>query len=214
MKDVQIPGPATPASRVPQTPLLKPSLVKNDPKAKWLIGVFSFVVFAAVVILSKVKLEVDLGFDIHLFAFANAVINGAVAILLVSAILAVKQKKYLLHKRIMLFAMGLSILFLVSYIAHHLLSGDTIYGDIDHSGLLDETEKESIGSMRLVYLVILLTHIFLAAIILPFILFTAYRGLTSEFPRHKKLGKITWPIWLYVSLTGPVVYLLISPYYN
>jgi putative membrane protein len=195
-------------------PILQPAIKKNDPKAKLLIGVVSFVVFAAVVILSKVKLEADLGFNVHVFAGVNAVINSMVSVLLIWGLISVRKKKYLLHKRVMIFAMLLSILFLVSYITHHLLSGDTVYGDADHNGLLDEAERAVVGGTRMIYLIVLATHIFLAAIILPFILFTAYRGLTSEFPRHKKLAKITWPIWLYVSLTGPVVYLLISPFYS
>lgn len=192
----------------------KPALQKNDRKAGWLIGIFSFVVFAIVVSLSKIQLRVDLGFDVHIFALINAVINSTVAVLLVAALVLVRQKKYIAHKKVMMYAMVLSILFLVSYITHHLLSGDTVYGDADHSGILDETEKAGVGSTRLFYLVILLTHIFLAAIILPFILYTAYRGLTSEYPKHRKLGKITWPIWFYVSVTGPVLYLFIAPYYQ
>lgn len=193
--------------------MLQPSITKNDPKAKWLIGVFSFVVFAVIVVLGRVKLDVNLGFNIHIFALVNAVINSIVTVLLLAALWAVKQKKYVQHKKIMLAAMTFSIIFLVSYIAHHLLSGDTIYGDTNHDGTLDATEKAAAGGLRAVYLIILLTHIFLAAIILPFILFTAYRGLTSEFPKHKKIARYTWPIWFYVSLTGPIVYLLISPFY-
>jgi putative membrane protein len=191
----------------------QPSLTKNDRKAGWLIGIFSFVVFAIVVSLSKIQLRADLGFDVHIFALINAFINSIVAVLLVAALVLVKQGKYIAHKKMMTYAMVLSILFLVSYITHHLLSGDTIYGDTDHNGVLDDAERAGVASTRLVYLIILLTHIFLAAIILPFILYTAYRGLTSEYPKHRKLGKITWPIWFYVSLTGPILYLLISPYY-
>ena len=190
------------------------SIQKNDKKAGWLIGIFSLVVFAAVVAsLSKIELHVDLGFNVHIFAAANAVINSLVAVLLVVALIFVRQKKYIAHKKVMMYAMVLSILFLVSYITHHLLSGDTLYGDADHNKILDEAEKLAVSGTRGIYLVILLTHIFLAAIILPFILYTAYRGMTSEFPRHRKLGKITWPIWFYVSVTGPVLYLMISPYY-
>lgn len=194
--------------------MLQPSIKKNDKKAGLLIGVVSFVVFAAVASLSKIEVKADLGFDVHIFAAANAVINSIVAVLLVVALILVKQKKYVQHKKIMLAAMVLSVLFLVSYIAHHLLTGDTLYGDADHNKLVDETEKAAVSGTRLVYLIILLTHIFLAAIILPFILFTAYRGLTSEFPKHRKIAKITWPIWFYVSLTGPIVYLMISPFYG
>lgn len=180
--------------------MLQASIQKNDPKAKWLIGVFSFVVFAAVVILGRVKLEVDLGFDVHIFAAINAVINSVIAVLLIAALWAVKAKRYVLHKQMMMTALLLSVLFLVSYIAHHLLAGDTKFGGE--------------GAIRTIYYIILVTHIFLAAIILPFILFTAYRALTAEYATHKKLAKYTWPLWLYVAITGPVVYWMISPYYQ
>ncbi|MBZ0098257.1 MAG: DUF420 domain-containing protein [Taibaiella sp.] len=180
--------------------MLVPVLKKNDKQARLLIFIVSFVVFAAVAVLSRVKLQVDLGFDIHVFALINAIINSAVSILLVLALVAVKSKNFVLHKRLMLTAILLSVLFLVSYIAHHLLAGDTVYGGK--------------GNIRYFYYFILITHIFLAAIILPFILFTAYRSLTGEYARHKKLARYTWPLWLYVSVTGVLVYLMISPYYS
>lgn len=109
--------------------------------------------------------------------------------------------------------MILSILFLVSYICHHLFAGETKFGDIDHNGVLSDEEAAGVGSLRWIYYIILATHIPLAGIILPFILFTAYRALIGEWPRHRKLAKITWPVWLYVAITGVVVYLMISPYY-
>jgi putative membrane protein len=173
---------------------------RNDSQATWLIGIFSFVIFAAIVALGRIKVNVDLGFDTHLFATANAIINSMVAVLLLAGLWAVKQGKFRLHKRIMFAALFLSVLFLLSYICHHLFTGDTKYGGQ--------------GTIRYVYFIILITHIFLAAIILPFILFTAYRALIAEWPAHRKLARITWPIWLYVSITGPVVYLMISPYYS
>ena len=193
--------------------MLPPVLQKNDSKAKWLIGIFSVIVFTAVVVLSRVRINVDLGFDVHLFALANAVINSMVAILLIAGMVAVKQGKYVLHKKLMMAAMLLSILFLVSYICHHLFAGDTKFGDLNHDNVVSPEEKEAGGSLRTVYYIILGTHIPLAGLILPFILFTAYRALISEWPRHKKLAKITWPIWLYVAITGVLVYLMISPYY-
>jgi putative membrane protein len=193
--------------------MLAPAWKKKDKQASWLIIVFSVIVFAAVILLNRVKLEVDLGFDVHLFALANAIINSIVAVLLVVALLAVKQKKYVLHKRIMLTAMALSVLFLVSYICHHLFAGDTIFGDVDKDGSLSELEKSAVGSGRTLYMLVLLTHIPLAGLILPFILFTAYRALTGEYARHKKLAKITWPVWLYVAITGVLVYWMIQPYY-
>ncbi|TXJ24691.1 MAG: DUF420 domain-containing protein [Chitinophagaceae bacterium] len=193
--------------------MLAPAWKRNDKKASILIIAFSFIVFAAVVLLSRVQLKVDLGFDVHLFAKANAVINSLVAILLIAALAAVKRKKYLAHKSIMMTAMILSILFLVSYICHHLFAGETKFGDIDHNGVLSDEEAAGVGSLRWIYYIILATHIPLAGIILPFILFTAYRALIGEWPRHRKLAKITWPVWLYVAITGVVVYLMISPYY-
>jgi putative membrane protein len=193
--------------------MLAPVLKKNDKKAARLIISFSIVIFFAVVLLSRVKWEVNLGFDVHLFALVNALINSWVAILLVVALLAVKNKKYELHKRLMLTAMVLSVLFLLSYICHHLFAGDTRFGDINHDGILSDTEKAHAGTKRIIYYIILGTHIPLAGIILPFILFTAYRGLIGEYPRHKKLARITWPIWFYVAVTGVLVYWMISPYY-
>ncbi len=179
--------------------MLQATMKENDKQAKWLIGIFSFVVFAAVTILSKFKLQIDLGFNVHIFAAINAAINSIIAVLLVAAVMVVKKGNYLLHKKLMMSALVLSILFLVSYIAHHLLAGETRFGGT--------------GAIKVIYLIILFTHIFLAAIILPFILFTAYRALTGNYPEHKRLAKITFPLWLYVAITGPVVYFLISPYY-
>jgi putative membrane protein len=179
--------------------MLAPVWKKNDKKASRLIIAFSIIVFAAVVLLNRITLNVDLGFDVHLFAKANAIINSVVAVLLVAALLAVKNKKYEAHKKMMMMAMLLSILFLVSYICHHLFAGDTKFGGE--------------GTIKTVYYIILFTHIPLAGIILPFILFSAYRALIGEWPAHRKLVKITWPVWFYVAVTGVVVYLMISPYY-
>jgi putative membrane protein len=165
-----------------------------------LIYTAALVVFAAVVLLSRIKIDVQPGFDIHIFAKINAVINSLVAFLLLTGWLAVKKGNYRLHKKVMLSAIILSTLFLVSYICHHLLSGDTKYGGS--------------GAIRYVYFFILITHIFLAAVILPFILFTAYRALVAEWPAHRKLARLTWPVWFYVSVTGVIVYLMISPYYS
>ena len=179
--------------------MLKAVLVKNDRKARTLVYLLSFIVFTAVVLLSRVKLNVDLGFDVHLFAQANAIINSTVAVLLVAALVAVKTKKYRVHKNLMIAAMLLSVLFLISYICHHLFAGETKFG--------------AEGISKTIYYIILFTHIPLAGLILPFILFTAYRALIGEWPQHKKLAKITWPIWFYVAVTGVVVYWMISPYY-
>ncbi len=194
--------------------MLKAVWKKNDKKAKVLIFTFSAIVFAAVMLLSRVRLNVNPGFDIHLFAKTNAIINSCVAVLLVIALIAVKSKNYQLHRNLMMTAMFLSVLFLVSYICHHLFAGETRFGDVNHDGIVTELEKAAVGNSRIFYYIILGTHIPLAGIILPFILFSAYRALTGEFDKHKKLVRITWPIWFYVAVTGVVVYWMISPYYG
>ena len=194
--------------------MLEPVLKKNDKLAYILIGVFSVVVLAVVTFLSKFTLDVELPFDKHIFALINAVINSAVAILLIAGLIAVKQKNYTLHKSIMLTAMVLSLLFLVTYIAHHLLAGEAKFGDANFDGIVDDAEKAILGNTRPFYLILLGTHIVLAATSLPFILWTAYRALTSDFAAHKALSKKVWPIWFYVAVTGPIVYLMIKQYYN
>jgi putative membrane protein len=192
---------------------VKAAIEKNDKKAGWLIGIFTVVVLVIVSALGKIKIDSPLGFDVNVFALANAVINSVVAVLLVFALIATLRGKYTLHRNLMFTCLGLSILFLVSYITHKLFSGEAIYGDIDHDGVLSEMERAAVSSTRGLYLVLLITHITLAGVILPFILYTAYRALTGEWYRHKKIARITWPLWFYVAVTGPVVYWMIKPYY-
>lgn len=195
--------------------MLEASVERNDKKAKTLIWIFSFVVFAAVVLFGEVKIpHGDLGFDVHLLAKADAYINSVVALLLLLGLWAVKQKNYKLHRSFMMLALVLSILFLVCYVSHRLLSGEARFGDIDHDGILSSAEKAAVGGMRYVYYFILGTHIVLAAFILPFILFTTYRALTAQWTEHKKRARYTWPLWFYVSVTGPIVYYMIQPYYR
>ena len=167
--------------------------------AKRVIWIFSGIVFLAIVVLERVQVTAPDGFDIHLFARLNAVINSLVSVLLLAGLVTAKQGKWTLHRRVMLAAMALSVLFLVSYILHHLFAGDTKYGGV--------------GVIRVIYYVILATHILLAGLSLPFILLTAYRALSGEYTHHRKLAKRVWPVWFYVSVPGVVVYFLISPYY-
>jgi len=172
---------------------------KNDKKAKRIIALISLVIFLTMLSLGNIHLNIKPNFDVHIFAALNAFINSIVTVLLIAAFVAVKRKKYHLHKKLMITALLLSIVFLISYIIHHLLAGDTKFGGE--------------GAIRFFYFFILITHILLSSIILPFILFTAYRGLTAEFDKHKKIARITFPIWLYIAITGPLLYCLISPYY-
>lgn len=186
---------------------------KNDRKAHWLIWIFSAIVFVAVTVLDRITVQANLGFDPHIFAQLSAGVNTLVSILLVLALILVKQKNFEWHKRVMIFTMALSVLFLVFYIAHHLFTGETKFGDLNHNGTLDDYEKLVAGSLRYVYYIIISTHIILAGIVMPFVLYSAYRALTGDFAKHKKLVRYTFPIWFYVAITGVIVYLMISPYY-
>ncbi len=196
--------------------MLKPALQKNDRKAKTLIIIVSVVVFAAVTVLGKYNLagKIELPFDEHIFATINAIMNAAVVFLLLAGLYTVKNKNFEAHKKIMLIAITLSVLFLVSYIGHHLFAGETAYGETDGIKGLSDAEQAAAGSMRSLYLVILLSHIPLAGLVLPFILMAAYRALIGEYEKHKKLVRYVWPVWFYVAITGVIIYLMIKPYYT
>ena len=181
--------------------MLQPILQRNDKQAYGVIAILSVVVFLVVISLGKFKLlNVSLGFNPHFFALFNAYINSAVSILLIYGLVLIRQKKFIEHRNVMLLAFAFSSIFLISYILHHLFTIDTHFGGE--------------GAIRYFYYPLLISHIILAATILPFILLTTYRGLTADFSQHRKIAKITYPIWLYVSISGVIVYLLISPYYS
>jgi len=175
----------------------------------------SIVIPVAVAILFSVKLK-DFGIQVEPLSFLPPIyasINGVTALLLIMGIIAIKNGNRKVHKRMMTTAIACSLVFLVMYVAYHMTADSTVFGDVNHDGLLDTTEKTNAGSMRLVYLFILLTHIALSITIIPLVLFTYVRALAERFDKHKKLAKITFPLWLYVAVTGVVVYLMISPYY-
>lgn len=192
----------------------QPVIEKNDKKARIIIFSFSAVIFAVITILGRVEWKPDLGFDKHIFAKANAVINSMVTLLLIGGLMAIKRNNWKLHKKMMLTAMVLSVLFLLSYVCHHLLTGDMKFGDLNHDNQLSAGERDAVSGMRVFYIILLASHILLAGLTMPLVLFTAYRALTAEFPKHTKLARYTWPLWLYVAITGVVVYFMISPYYD
>lgn len=167
---------------------------------KWIV-VLSIVIPVAVAMLFRVNLR-KMGFDVEPLTFLPpiyATINGITAILLVTALWAVKNKKITLHERLMKMAIGCSVLFLLMYIAYHMTSDSTTFGGE--------------GVIRYVYYFILVTHIILSIVIIPFVLVTYVRALAKRFDKHKKIARITFPIWLYVAVTGVIVYIMISPYY-
>ncbi|MHC0442163.1 DUF420 domain-containing protein [Flavobacterium sp. 3-210] len=167
---------------------------------KFIIAV-SIVIPVVVAILFGVKLK-DFGYNVEPLSMlppVYATINGITAVVLVAAVMAIKNGKRLLHERLMTFAIALSVAFLVMYVAYHMTADSTKYGGE--------------GVLRYVYFFILITHILLSIAIIPLVLITYVRGLAQRFDKHKKIAKITFPLWLYVAVTGVVVYLMISPYY-
>jgi putative membrane protein len=144
----------------------------------------------------------------------NAILNGTCSILLLISLYYIKKLNITMHKRINILAFILSSLFLVSYIIFHWLAPETRYGDLNHDGVLSASEIAAAGSMRYTYFVVLIPHIILAAAVLPLILLSFYRGLQMQVDKHKKLVRWAFPIWLYVTVSGVIVYLMISPYYN
>jgi putative membrane protein len=129
----------------------------------------------------------------------NAFINGTTAIILILALLAIRNKNMRLHRALMTGAMGLSVVFLLSYIGYHATSETTPF------------PKDA--PYRSLYLFVLLTHILISAIIVPLVLITFTKGLAERYDQHRKIAKITFPLWLYVTITGVIVYFMISPYY-
>ena len=161
------------------------------------IWILSIAIPLVVVLLFNYRIEgvERLGFLPPIYASINAL----TAVLLVIAVIQIKKGNRKIHERIMKTCIGLSILFLAMYVAYHMTS--------------DETKFGGEGAIRYVYYFILLSHILLSIGVIPFVLVTYVRALTGNYERHKKIAKITFPIWLYVAVTGVLVYLMISPYY-
>jgi len=172
-----------------------------EKKYNKLIIAVSIVIPVVVAILFGVKLK-DLGYNVEPLSMLPpiyATINGFTAVVLVVAVLAIKKGNQRLHERLMKLAIALSLVFLVMYIAYHMTSDSTKFGGE--------------GTIRYIYFFILITHILLSIAIIPLVLITYVRALAKRFDRHRKIAKITFPLWLYVAVTGVVVYLMISPYY-
>lgn len=174
------------------------------------ILIVSIVVPVVVALLFAIKIE---GYDFTFLPPIYASLNALTAILLVSAVIAIKKQNRLLHQRLIKIAILCSLLFLVGYILYHITSETTIYGDINGNHILEPEESATFKRSKFLYLIILLTHIVLSVVVIPLVLITYVKGIASNFTSHKKWAKITFPIWLYVAVSGVVVYLMISPFY-
>ncbi|MCY1517955.1 hypothetical protein D9M68_526580 [compost metagenome] len=168
---------------------------------RWIV-VLSIAIPGVVALLFGVNLK-KMGYEVEPLSFLPpiyATINGLTAIILILAVWAIKNGRRVLHERLMKFAILLSVLFLGMYVAYHMTSESTPFGGQ--------------GAIRYVYYFILITHICLSIVVIPFVLVTYVRALAQRFDKHRKLAKITFPLWLYVAITGVIVYLMISPYYT
>lgn len=167
---------------------------------KWII-VLSIAIPLVVALLFRIKLK-DFGFDVEPLTSLPpiyATINGFTAVLLIAAVIAIKNGKQKLHENLMKTAIACSVAFLGMYVAYHMTADSTKFGGE--------------GIVKYIYYIILFTHIILSIIIIPFVLITYVRALAGRFDKHKKIARITFPLWLYVAVTGVIVYLMISPYY-
>jgi putative membrane protein len=177
------------------------NLPASEKKYRFFITAVSIAIPLAVAVLLTVRLK-DFGINVEPLPFLPAIystINGITALLLVTAVIAIKNGKRKLHQQLMTSSIVLSVLFLVLYIAYHLTTDATKFGGT--------------GSIRYVYFFLLISHIFLSIITIPLVLISYVRALNERFDQHKKIAKITFPIWLYVTISGVIVYLMISPYY-
>ena len=162
-----------------------------------------YIVILSIAIPIVVALMFSIRLDVELPIFlppVYATINAMTGVLLIIAVWAIKNKKRLLHERLMKTAILCSIVFLMMYLAYHMTSDSTKFGGE--------------GAIKYIYLFILLTHILLSIVVIPFVLLTYVKAITKDFEKHKKIAKITFPLWLYVAVSGVVVYVLISPYYS
>lgn len=190
--------------------------VANEKAIKWTTYLTTIVVCALVTILNQKWIPHPDSFPgfIYKLPMLNAILNGSCSVLLIFSLMAIRKRNIELHKKLNLTAFALSTLFLLSYVTAHYFIPDTKYGDADHDGVMSAMESASVSGIKPIYLLILLSHIFLAVLVLPMVLLSFYYGLTDQREKHKKLTRFSYPIWLYVTVTGVVVYLMISPYYN
>lgn len=189
---------------------------QNDKTVFKIVLAVSALICVVVVVLNQKLIPVPDTFPsfIYKLPMLNAFLNGSCSVLLMASLWAIKKRNIELHKKLNLSAFLLSSLFLISYVTAHYFIPDTKFGDVNHNEVLEQTELALVSGIRPIYLVILLSHIFLAVIVLPMILLSFYYALKDDRVKHKKITRFSYPIWLYVTITGVVVYAMISPYYN
>jgi putative membrane protein len=189
---------------------------QNDKTVFKIVLSLSALICVVVIVLNQKLIPVPNSFPdfIYKLPMLNAFLNGSCSILLIASLWAIKKRNFELHKKLNLTAFLLSSFFLLSYVTAHYFIPDTMFGDVNHNHVLETNEMQTVSGIRGVYLIILLSHIFLAVIVLPLILLSFYYALKDDRVKHKRITRFSYPIWLYVTVTGVVVYSMIAPYYN
>jgi putative membrane protein len=182
-------------------------------KLNLLVWIISAAVLGLVLMMQKIKIPLPEGADLSSLPGFHALLNSMAAVFLVLAIRAIKKGKVILHQKMIYAAFICSLVFLLSYVTYHITTPATLFGDANKDGLLSSAEREAVSGTRPYYLFILISHIGLAALSFPFILRTFVHAFTNQFEKHRKLSKKVFPVWLYVAVTGPVVYFFLQPYY-
>jgi putative membrane protein len=168
---------------------------------------------AVAIIILMPGIKINYGFNTRALPLFHALLNSTTAILLLASLYFIKNGQIKAHKTANLIAVILSAIFLISYVIYHSSNPSIKYGDLNHDGILSDDEKLKAGPLRYAYYFILTSHIVLSGVIVPLVLFTLQRAFQEKFDKHRKLARITWPVWFYVAFTGVIVYLMISPYY-
>ncbi|MFT4536209.1 MAG: putative membrane protein [Saprospiraceae bacterium] len=181
------------------------------------LDIAAIITSIAVVVLVGVmrvpNMKIDTTIDFSFLPPIHAFFNCVVAIALIFALYFIKRKNVQAHRKMIYVAMSFSFLFLLSYVIYHFTTTETLYSDFDHNSIVTDAEKAQSGSLRTVYFIFLASHILLAAISLPFILFTFIRGFTGQVAKHKRLARFVWPVWFYVAVSGPICYFMLKPFY-
>ena len=178
-----------------------------------LIRIISLVVPLLVAFLLFFPAKLNLGDWVYYIPTFNAFLNTATSIFLIAALIAIKNKKIKWHQALMTTGFSLGAIFLLTYVLYHSSVTTTIFGDGNGDGLLSDTELGLVSISRPIYVGILISHIALSAIVIPLVLTSLFYALNARIEEHKKIVKFTFPVWLYVSITGVIVYLMVSPYY-
>ena len=191
----------------------RPAQAELASKLKVLAWIVSGLVLGLVMVMRRITIPLPDGVELSFLPPIHALINTLACFALVGALVAIKNGRVEAHRKFITGALALSVLFLLSYVAYHFTTPETIFGETDGVAGLSAEEKAAVGPLRSVYLALLIPHILLAGISLPFILITLIYAVTNQFEKHRRMARWVFPMWLFVAVTGPICYFMLRPYY-